>query len=156
MTFTAVAEITDRSERIAALAKALEDCERPDARTLERLADAILREELTDRHPDKVTNTEYPFFSAWQLELRHGRETGIKAAEETGADGRNHRKPTKRRRTRYENWRVDRDARGRNEARRAQYRRDSSPGPVTAGATEPFVQARQQAARWRERLCLVY
>jgi hypothetical protein len=149
-------DLADRAERMAAIQRVTDDyVNSPDPELLERLTDAILDEELTDTHPDKVTNTEYPFMSEWQLDLRRDRETGLKAAEETGADGRNHRKPTRRRRTNYENWRVDRDAKGRNRARQEQYKRDTAAGPVVREATEPFVNARSQTARWRDTLSLV-
>lgn len=48
--------------------------ERPDAAQLHRLADYILRDELSDPHPDKVSNTEFPILSTGQIKLRHGRE----------------------------------------------------------------------------------
>lgn len=59
--------ITDRSERIKAveaLTDAYEDStgNPPDSAQLERLADYLLKEELTDNFADKVTQTEYPFF----------------------------------------------------------------------------------------------
>jgi hypothetical protein len=120
-----------------------------DTALIDRLTDAILDEELTDTHPDKVTNTEYPFMSEWQLDLRRDKETGIKAAEETGADGRDYRKPTKRRRTNYENWRVDRDARSFNASRAAQYKRDTAAGPIISYATCPFVLGKLASERWR-------
>ncbi|ANY67718.1 hypothetical protein BBD42_15530 [Paenibacillus sp. BIHB 4019] len=135
-----------------------------DTALLERLTDAILDEELTDTHPDKVTNTEYPFMSDWQLDLRRDKETGLKAAEEIGTDGRDYRKPTKRRRTSYENWRVDRDAKGGNTERQAQYKRDTAASALTVynvnetggELTEQFVAAQNVAKAWRERLSSVY
>ncbi|GMK47634.1 hypothetical protein PghCCS26_47640 [Paenibacillus glycanilyticus] len=127
-----------------------------DSALLDRLTDAILDEELTDPHPDKVTRTEYPFMSDWQLDLRRDRETGLKAAEETATDGLNYRKPTKRRRTNYEHWCVDNGARSRNVGRAAQYKRDTAPGPVVTVKSEPFTAAKSVAATWRERLSLVY
>ena len=48
--------------------------ERPDGRQLERLTDYILRDELTDRSADKVTNNEYPILSSVQLSRRTDRE----------------------------------------------------------------------------------
>jgi hypothetical protein len=131
---------------------------------LERLTDAILDEELTDPNPHKVAHTEYPFFSERQLDLRRDRETGLKAAEETGTDGRDYRRPTKRRRTNYENWRVDKEAAGRNAERQAQYKRDTAAGrPAsynlrdTGGElTEPFVAAAGVGALWKERLSRAY
>lgn len=46
----------------------------PDATQINRLADVILREDLRNRHPDKVTNTEFPFLSGGQQKLRDRRE----------------------------------------------------------------------------------
>lgn len=46
----------------------------PDGVPLERLATLILREELTDSHPDKVTRTAYPILSEDQLERRDDAE----------------------------------------------------------------------------------
>lgn len=48
--------------------------QRPDAYQLSRLADYILRDDLSDPHPDKVSNTEYPFLSEGQFKLRRVRE----------------------------------------------------------------------------------
>lgn len=148
------ANIVDRTERMASVdtlisAYTAETGEYPDAYELVRLADYILREELTDMHPDKVTNTEYPFFSASQLTLRLERETSEKAAEEYGADRKNYGEPTRRRRSRYEMWHVDHYAKGRNEQRAEQYAKDTAPGPVitynlndTCGdLTEEFTQS---------------
>lgn len=46
----------------------------PDGLQLSRLADYILKDDLNDPHPDKVTRTEYPILSSRQLRLRSGRE----------------------------------------------------------------------------------
>ncbi|MGM1023519.1 MAG: hypothetical protein ACQEXV_24035 [Bacillota bacterium] len=48
--------------------------ERPSADKLSMLADFILRDDLSDRDPDKVTKTEYPFLSKDQIKTRDGRE----------------------------------------------------------------------------------
>jgi hypothetical protein len=48
--------------------------QKPDPFQLERLADFILRDDLSDPHPDKVTNTEFPILSEGQVKLRNGRE----------------------------------------------------------------------------------
>lgn len=101
-----------------------------DSTLLERLTDAILDEEITDPNPHKVAHEEYPFFSDRQLELRRDRETGLKAAEETGTDGRDYRVPKRRRRNGYENNFVDKNAQIRNAERAAQYKRDTAPGEV--------------------------
>ncbi|GAA0840543.1 hypothetical protein GCM10008915_36280 [Bifidobacterium pullorum subsp. gallinarum] len=147
--------IADRTQRMAAVQALIDryveaNGEVPDRAQLERLTDYILRDELTDRHPDKITRTEYPFMSAWQLELRHDRETSLKIAEEVGTDGRDYRVPKRRRRTNYENWRVDVDAKIRNDERAEQYKRDTA--TVTTAEynlrenggelTESFVQCR--------------
>ncbi|WP_213528774.1 hypothetical protein [Paenibacillus cisolokensis] len=51
---------------------------------------------------------------------------------------------------------MDRGIRVKNAERKAQYRRDTSPGPVISynvtdrGLTESFVMAARQGGRWRE------
>ncbi|CAM2952603.1 hypothetical protein PASE110613_09210 [Paenibacillus sediminis] len=119
-----------------------------DAALMDRLTDVVLYEEIADESADKITNAEYSFMSERQLDRRRDKETSDTAAESRGADGRDYRTPTKRRRTPYENWRVDADAKIRNKARAAQYKRDTSPGKVTEGASESFVQCRGIAQRW--------
>lgn len=44
--------------------------ERPDSYQLHRLADVILREELSDPHPDKITRNEFPIMSDRMLGRR--------------------------------------------------------------------------------------
>jgi hypothetical protein len=170
-------DIADRTERMALIQRISDDYvkahadvnqrnidawverggtgERPVSLTLntaliDRLADAVLDEEITDPNPYKVQHNEYPFFSQRQLDLRRDRETSLKAAEEVGTDGRDYRVPKRRRRTNYENWRVDAGAKIRNEERAARYERDIAPGKVVTynlrenggELTEPFVQCR--------------
>lgn len=48
--------------------------ELPESEELNRLADFILKDDLTDKHPDKVTNAEYPILSEGQVKLRLKRE----------------------------------------------------------------------------------
>jgi len=48
--------------------------ELPDGKPLEWLADYILVDDLGDKCPDKVTNTEYPFLSEGQTKVRNKRE----------------------------------------------------------------------------------
>lgn len=67
--------ITDRALRIEAIGKLIDEYvdstgRVPDARIIETLTDAILHEELTDRHPDKITREEYPFMSERQIQRR--------------------------------------------------------------------------------------
>lgn len=126
--------IVDRSERMAVIDGMINDYvkevgETPDSAQLERLTDGILYEELSDTHPDKITNTEYPFMSEWQLDLRRDRES-IEVSANEGTDGKNHRLPTRRRRNGYENWYMDHHAKGRNKERQDQYRKDTAAGEV--------------------------
>lgn len=105
--------------------------EMPDEATLERLADLILHEELTDPSPDKMTNEEYPFMSEHQFDRRDRRESSVgEAIDNSSADGRNHLKPTKRSRTDYENRTVDRKAKIRNKERKKAYNDFTKVQPV--------------------------
>ncbi|MBE3649178.1 hypothetical protein [Paenibacillus polymyxa] len=147
------ANIADRTERMDAVDRLTttyisETGETPGVLELERLTDYILREEITDPNPYKMSQTEYPFMSERQFELRRDREASGSAAEATGTDGKDYSRPTRRKRTEYENWRVDTGAKIRNKERAEQYRRDTAPGPVvtynlrdTGGElTEEFTQ----------------
>ncbi|WP_026593015.1 hypothetical protein [Bacillus sp. UNC437CL72CviS29] len=96
--------------------------ERPEPKQLERLADLLLYEELSDTHPDKVAREEYPIMSDHQLSRRHSGEVSMKVAEEYGVDRRNYKPPIRRKRTRKETWKIDREAKSRNEERRKTYR----------------------------------
>jgi hypothetical protein len=104
--------------------------ERPDGAELDRLADAALYEELTDQRRNKMTATEYPFMSEWQLAVRRNREYGLHLAEERGSDGRDHRPPKRRKRTERELRAIDMYTRSRNAERRRQYRKDTAPGEL--------------------------
>ncbi|QHZ52325.1 hypothetical protein [Paenibacillus larvae] len=128
--------ITDRSERINAV-EALTDAyvdstgNLPDSAQLERLADYLLKEELTDNFADKVTQTDYPFFSDRQLDRRYKKEATAKAAEYIGTDGKNHRVGKRRKRSKWETDYVNKNAKIRNDERKAQYKRDTAPGIVS-------------------------
>lgn len=78
----------------------------PDSRALYRLADVILHEELTDRHPDKMTREEYPIMSERQIySRREGKkrertkagvvitEAPLDHAVNVAADGKNYTLP---------------------------------------------------------------
>lgn len=80
------------------------------------LTDYILREELSDPNPHKVTHTEYPFFSDYQFERREDRELSDKAVVYRGSDGRDHSPPLA-----YRNPFRDNVARVRNGNRRRKY-----------------------------------
>lgn len=145
--------IEDRQERIKAVDALINAYiagigEKPEKKPLEWLTDYILREELTDRHPDKITNTEYPFMSDWQLDLRRDNEYDLKLAEETGTDGRDYNTPIKRRRTSKENALVDKYAKSRNEERRKQYRKDTSPGEIITYHIDPEALDRHLASMY--------
>ena len=56
----------------------------PDATQINRLTDFILREDLRNRHPDKVTNTDFPFLSGGQQKLRERREVPTDTARMSG------------------------------------------------------------------------
>jgi hypothetical protein len=127
--------LPDRTERSRAIEALIDEYiastgERPDAAELERLANAVLHEELTDQRRNKLTAPEYPFMSEWQLAVRENREYDIKLAEEIATDGRIYKPPTRRHRTARENRFVDMYAKSKNAERRRQYRKDTTPGPV--------------------------
>jgi len=147
------AHIEDRTERMSAV-KALTDRyietygTPPDAVQLERLTDYILREELTDPDRMKTRKEEYPFLSERQLERRQEHEYSEGLAETYDTDGINRAKPERRHRTAKEHRFVDKVAQAKNRKRNAQYKRNTSPGPVisynmrdTGGAlADEFVQ----------------
>jgi signal recognition particle GTPase len=60
----------------------------PDPKQLDRLSDYILRDELTDKQPDKVSKTEYPFLSVYQIKRRNKREAS-KDVNQYSSNGRN-------------------------------------------------------------------
>jgi hypothetical protein len=114
----------------------------PDAKQLEKLADLILHEELTDTHPDKMTTVEYPFMSeeqyARRTEGRHvkkknnRKEVGFSASHTVGTDGRNHAKPLRRVREDGENRHIDKVTKIRNKERRDRYNDFTKVQPVIA------------------------
>jgi hypothetical protein len=132
----------DRSKRMAATAAMVDGYiamydETPDKTQLERLADVCLREELTDKTPWKSRNTEYPFFSEWQLDLKTRQDTKETASDTTATDGRDYRKPTRRQKRHYENKFIDRTARIRNKARRRKYNEFTREQPVVVRQVSP-------------------
>jgi hypothetical protein len=146
--------IEDRAERMLAV-QALIDAyidsvgETPDGEQLERLTDYILAEELTDKHKNKVSATEYPFMSTWQLDVRRNREYSVDLAENHGTDGVNYNLPTRRRRRAKEMRFIDKVSQIKNKRRNAQYRKDTAPGEIVRynltdgeGFTPEFVQCR--------------
>jgi hypothetical protein len=104
--------------------------EMPDAIALERLSDLCLYDELTDTDRMKVRNNEYPFFSETQFEERRRVEASFKLSEEHGVDGRNHKPPTRRERTKRDLKFVDKHARIRNKERKKTYDQFTKVQPV--------------------------
>jgi hypothetical protein len=105
--------------------------EMPDNVALERLADLVLYEELTDPNIHKVAHTEYPFLSEHQFDRRDSRESSVGDAIDNSAnDGRRHTKPTRRTRSEYENSFVDKKAKIRNKERKKTYHEFTKVQPV--------------------------
>ena len=128
-------DVSDRSERIVLLEYVLTTYDISDAQAF-TLSDLLLYEELTDKHPDKMTREEYPFMSEYQLARRragvHRRkaargeppvnsEVGLENAEYIGTDGIDYRYPTRRKRTLREDIWVDEHSRSRNKEVRQKY-----------------------------------
>jgi hypothetical protein len=104
--------------------------EMPNAKQLERLTDTILCEELTDQRRNKMQAVEYSFMSTWQLDARHEKEYAEVLADGHGADGRNYNRPTRRVRTGREHHAVNKQAKSRNDARKAKYREFTKVQPI--------------------------
>lgn len=154
--------MADRSERIAAvhaLTEAYVDSigQRPDPVQLERLADYILREELTDGHRNKTSATEHPFLSETQLARRtdgvHQRkyesntgEVRLSGAKYTATDGRAYNVPRRRERTKNENMLLDETVKSRNKLRREAYESFVKPSPVV---TYTLTHEEMEARGWR-------
>lgn len=79
----------ERIEEITALSDAYYDSigEHPDTFALERMANLVLYEELSDRHPDKMTREEYPFMSESQLDERYKKRLRINLRKNTTKRG---------------------------------------------------------------------
>lgn len=141
-------KITDRTERMRRIAELTDEYvaatgERPDVSVLERLANAVLHEELTDKSPDKMTREEYPIMSDIQLARRqagvHQRigarqkgESSLSLASDYGSDGENYRYPGRRKRTIDEQIWIDQATSSRNHARRKTYQRLAKPSRVVS------------------------
>ncbi|MFW5434334.1 hypothetical protein [Paenibacillus apiarius] len=155
------AKIEDRDERMTAVQALIDEYvaqigERPDGAILEQLTDYILFEELEgDTRTDKI-NDEYPILSERQMARRYEREYSLDLAENHDTDGVSRAAPTRRRRIAKEERFVDKLARMKNRQRKAQYKRDTSPGALetydlrnTGGAfADDFVSCRGLGERW--------
>lgn len=168
------AKIEDRDERMAAVQALIDEYvteveERPDGGVIERLTDYILREELTDDDPYKIVHNEYPFLSRMQLERRQFGQRGAQRSNITGeasldsfhsydSNSVNQRLPVRRKLRVYEQLLIDQNTKIRNDARAAQYKRDTSSGQLvkynlhdTSGVlSEEFVSSRETRRRWCE------
>jgi len=119
-----------------------------DGELMERLTNAILHEDLTNMHPDKMTNEEYPIMSETQLaRRREGKhvekgkfskgEIPIGAAALHGTDGRDYRTPKRRPLTTKEAIAVDSISKSRNKERQRKYREFTKAQPVTVTKLSP-------------------
>lgn len=113
----------------------------PSAELLERCADLIMHEDLTDNTAWKSRQSEYPVLSELQLARRrdgvHQRkneggsgEVSFKEAETVSTGGRDYRVPTRRKRSYIDNAFVDENAKIRNKARRERYEEFTGVQPV--------------------------
>lgn len=73
---SALPSLETRKDVITALTEAyiIQAREQPNGVQIQRLANWLLIEDLTNNHPDKVTLTEYPFMTNRQLRGRYRRE----------------------------------------------------------------------------------
>lgn len=129
--------IKDRNERMKRIEQLVTEYvfdtgEKPDSGVLDKLANYILREELTDPRKNKSRIEEYPFFSEYQLARRENRELPEKAAAHIGTDGKNYRVPKRKKRSVRDMLHVDRHAKSRNKERRKKYREFTSVQPIDA------------------------
>ncbi|WP_433943629.1 hypothetical protein [Paenibacillus sp. SN-8-1] len=132
-----------------------------DSALMDRLTNAVLYEELTDTRPDKMTIEEYPIMSLYQEDRRRDNEYSDVLAETYGADGNDRAKPIRRVRTAREHRFVEKTAQEKNRERKAQYKRDSSPGRMKSynlrenggELTEPFTERIGLGRRWAEGMC---
>ena len=126
-------DVADRQERSVAVQALLDVCYH-DGDQLDTLAFLLMYEEMTDSHPDKMTNTEYPFYSDTQLARRkHGvhrkndgrglKEVPLWCADNVATDGKDCSFPKRRKRDDRENRYIDEVTVSRNKERRLRYRK---------------------------------
>ena len=133
--FTFASTLANRALRIQIIEN-LTDCyfaatdASPDAKQLERLADAILHEELYSDDNYYVKHTEYPILNERKHETRTHKDVKPEGLETVDTGGKNQRKPTKRKRGKYENAFVDKHTRSKNRERRKKYHEFTKVQPV--------------------------
>ena len=114
---------------------------RPVCAELERLATHMLYESLEgDTRRDKMTLEEYPIITPAQVKRRkiNRGETSADFSSNNfiGSDGKQHGKPVKRYRRRYENEYVDKLAHDKARQENTQYKVDTSPSSITTRKLE--------------------
>ncbi|MEG7333247.1 hypothetical protein [Bacillus sp. 0102A] len=125
----------ERIEETRALVNSYYDStgEQPDITALERMANLIIYEELSNTNKNKMRE-EYPIMSERMEKTRRSGETSEKMAEEYDHFGKNNSKPVRRRLSTYESIQVDKRAKARNLERRKRYSafvNGKSPGQFT-------------------------
>ncbi len=112
----------ERIEAITALSDAYFDStgDHPEPAALERMANLVLYEELSDTNKNKM-KAEYPFMSERMEKTRRSGETSEKMAEEYDRFGKNQSKPVRRHLSTYEGIQVDKRAKSQNKDRRKRY-----------------------------------
>lgn len=121
-----------------------------DDRLLEKAANLVLYEELTDKSQNKVREMEYPFLSDMQMARRtegaHERNTGVQKgeapftnAETIATNGRNYAVPKRRKRSIHEDLLRDEQAMIRNKERRRIYNEFTAIQPVITYKMSEFV-----------------
>lgn len=155
---TAVDELIEshidfRPDRITFVSLLVDDYVRdhgevPPQKALEKLADYILYEELTNKARNKISAIEYPIMSERQLSRRYDHEYAESLADTYDGNGRNRAKPERRVRTSKERNTVDQEAKIRNRARAARYRKFIGKQPLVREASEPFTECVGSSERW--------
>lgn len=68
---------------------------------LDRLTTLILKDELSDTHPDKMSREDYPIMSARQEDTRRRKERSMSAAQDIAISGIDYREQTRDSRRKY-------------------------------------------------------
>jgi len=89
---------------------------------LDKLSDAFLHEVIKDPTPWKSRNQEYPILSASMEDRRTSKNVDLAIAEATyDSTKRKRSTPTRRVKTRYENYLADENTQSENKARKKRY-----------------------------------
>lgn len=112
----------------------------------------VLRDDLRWSHPDKMTLIDYPFESRSQVKRRAQKRVPLELAMEIGVDGRSNRKPTRKSRTPYEKWYVDKHTQARNKAQRQAYQTFTKTQPVVEYRVDPVEITEELRAKYGRKL----